>query len=168
MIVLGIDPGPEKSGAAIVEFLDVARLLKHNNQVPNSDLLQVITNSFEPDFEYIAIEDQNDFGKWYGANSKNTVHWTGRFYQSALDMDFACALMTYSDISGHLCSGINNAPDAMINEAVRLRFADIGGRLKKGTKKKPGPFYGVNGQHVMSAIAVAIAYKEIFIDGNKT
>ena len=64
------------------------------------------------------------------------------------------------DVKMHLC-GSMRAKDTNIRQAIIDRYpASGGGKCPQiGTKKEPGPLYGVS-KDIWSALAVAITYSE--------
>jgi len=60
----------------------------------------------------------------------------------------------------HLCKN-NRAKDANIRQALLDRFPATGGGKAPqiGTKKQPGPLYGVT-SHLWSALAVAVTWAD--------
>lgn len=69
-------------------------------------------------------------------------------------------LLLRPDVKTYVCHK-RNATDAMVSQAVRDRFPVTGGgaRPQVGTKKQPGPLYGVKGD-AWQALALAITYAE--------
>lgn len=102
----------------------------------------------------LVLEQIASFGMPVGAEVFETVFWTGRFYEA-----WPAAASRYrlprSAIKMHLCQSMR-AKDSNIRQALADRF---GGSNAWGTKRAPGPLYGVKG-HEMAALAVAVTWLE--------
>lgn len=146
MKVLAIDPGPETSG---VLFWD-GRKADFASQEPNADVLKLLEAPPVLDLEFIAIEMVACYGMAVGKEVFETCLWIGRF------MERACRpvrLVYRKDVKMHLCQSMR-AKDANIRQSIIDRFGPI------GTKREPGPLYGVKG-HLWAALAVAIYASEV-------
>jgi len=147
--ILGIDPGPEQSGVVIlqdgrVRLADVRR---------NDDVYPLLRHGFD----LIAIEMIASYGMPVGAEVFETCVWIGKFERSAELAEGATisprvVRVPRKDVKLHLC-GSPRAKDANI----RQRLIDLLG--PQGTKKQPGPTYGVK-SHAWAALAVAVTAAE--------
>lgn len=141
---LAIDPGPVKS--AYAQFINGA--LAKCDTVYSSMLDTWI---FERSAR-IVIEMVQSFGMPVGAEIFETCVWVGRFERAAQES----ARVYRKEVKIHLC-GSMRAKDANIRQAIIDRY---GGKERAiGTKKNPGPLYGVKGDE-WSAIAVGLTYLE--------
>lgn len=138
MIVAGLDPGPEES--AVVSW-DGSRVIERA-YLPNSAMLDLICGWGIP----LAIEKIASFGMPVGAEVFETVYWSGRFAQAYGPHEVE--RITRIDVKMHLCHTAR-AKDGNIRQALIDRFG------KPGTKKAPGPLYGISGD-LWSALAVAV------------
>lgn len=139
---LAIDPGPAKSAAAW--FRDGAFHSVHMYQ--STELAKRIAECCT----YIVTEMVQCFGMPVGAEVFETCVWIGRFEQVA----YESARVYRKEVKIHLC-GSMRAKDANIRQAIIDRY---GGKVDAiGTKKNPGPLYGVKGDE-WSAIAVGLTY----------
>jgi hypothetical protein len=141
--LLALDPGTEQTGC--VHFLDgkvASSAILHNEDV--LDLLRHGT------CESVACEMIASYGMPVGKEVFETCVWIGRFFQTWHDRvtpgywDF----IYRRDVKLHLC-GSARAKDANIRQALLDRLGP------QGTKKAPGPTYGVK-SHAWAALAVAV------------
>ena len=169
MILLAIDPGPERS--AWVQYnlttggIDGAGL----QNVPNLSLAYNITQWMG---DHVAIEGVQNMGMpAVGSALFNTAFWAGGFAIAAESMGWpvfypqdveqrAHTVVYRKDIKLHLCGSLR-AKDANVRQALIDRFpATGGGKVPQiGTKKQPGPLYGIK-SHLWSALAVAVYWAE--------
>jgi Holliday junction resolvasome RuvABC endonuclease subunit len=144
--LLAIDPGTTESGS--VWFRD-GRL--HDSAImANADLLTVIRTS-RP--EEVAIEMIASYGMAVGREVFETCVWIGRLQQVAEDIGARVTLIYRRDVKLHLC-GNPRAKDPNIRQAL----IDLIG--PQGTKKAPGPTYGVK-SHAWAALGVAATHLKL-------
>lgn len=147
-MILGIDPGPEQIGfcwydagkpgmpgiLSVPEFLSLMR-----EGVPLNSVAVI---------EWIEC-----YGMAVGAEVFQTCAIVGRLQEIFDRRGVPHILMPRRIIKQHLCHGAR-ATDANIRQALIDRFGP--GREKAiGTKKKPGPLYGVK-SHAWAALALAV------------
>lgn len=139
MIVFGIDPGPLQSAYAVWDGIAVmeAKLLS------NLDMILTI-RAMDPSTIY-AIEVVRGYGQIVGNDTFFTAEWVGRFDAVA---NFKAVLLPRKDIKLHLC-GNTSSRDSDIRKALIDRIGP------QGTKKAPGPTFGLSG-HTWAALAVAV------------
>lgn len=141
-MILAIDPGTFESGwCRYAEGRVVA-----SGVLPNGDLLTMLKTRANPG-ETLAIEMVASYGMAVGRETFETVWWIGRFTQAWRDPE-AVVRVFRKDVKLYLC-GAMKAKDANIRQAL----IDMLGA--PGTKKKPGPTYGVR-SHAWAALAVAV------------
>ena len=143
MIVFGIDPGPRASGWALWNGVGVLDSGHSENEVIIGTLYD--PDKYNPEFSYdvLAIERVSCYMKTVGAPIFETCEWVGRF-----DAKSRAILITRREVRVALCDTAR-CGDAQVARAIRDRFGE------KGTKKSPGPFFGVSG-HAWNAVAVAV------------
>ena len=165
MIVLAIDPG---NGESAWVLFDGARLLLSGKQ-PNDDVLQLVTNgtcwTFSdremPEPDILAIEMIASYGMPVGREVFETCVWIGRFVEAWTRSNCEGggehpALVYRRDVKLHLC-GSSRAKDANVRQELLDRW---GGKDKAvGTKKQPGPLYGVKAD-IWAALAVAVTFAD--------
>jgi hypothetical protein len=89
-----------------------------------------------------------------------TVFWTGRFFEAATRRGASVSRLPRKTIKVHLC-GSARAQDSNIRVALCDRF---GGSVAKGTKKAPGPLFGIK-SHEWSALALGVTCWDLNTNG---
>ena len=140
--ILAIDPGPTRS--AFVRW-DGQRVID-SAWCDNGEVRDVIAMNRRKG--PIAIEMIASYGMAVGADVFQTCVEIGRFVEVA---EGHALLVFRRDVKMHLC-GSARAKDANIRQALLDRLGPV------GTKKAPGPLYGVK-SHIWAALAVAITYE---------
>lgn len=139
MSVLAIDPGTTQSGWVLLDGGRVAAA----GVSPNSDVLSMIAGSTA---DMLCLEMIASYGMAVGREVFETCRWIGRFQQAWRDPE-AVKLIYRQEVKLHLCKS-PKAKDANIRQAL---IDAIG---PQGTKKAPGPTYGVS-SHAWAALGVA-------------
>lgn len=153
--IVAIDPGTQKSG--LVQM--TGRLLRPYitsafAEYDNDALLDFLRGcDCEVFSRQLVVERVQHYGSGMpvGAEVFDTVEWTGRFIEAAHRMPVA--RITRPQVKLALC-GTARAKDANVRQALLDLY---GGRSAQGTKKHPGPLYGVKG-HAWAALAVGVAW----------
>ena len=165
MRIIGIDPGSEKSAYVLYDTEQRQAVCKDHwdNETMRCYLASYCEwqhNGLRP--TYLAIEQVCCYGVRVGRSVFDTVFWSGRFVECWGD-EFK--MLSKQQISQALCgkgSGINKTD---IHNAIYDMFG--GSRSSAcGTKKKPGPLYGIKGPHLWDALAVALTC-EIILKGGE-
>ena len=143
MIILGIDPGPKESAYV---YYDGKHIIAHDYR-SNGDLLSLFFLS-PPGHDIVVIEWIEGYGLTVGKETFETCYWVGRFSQA----DGMAHRIGRKAIKSHLC----NTTQARDRD-IRMALIDKLG--EPGTKKKPGPTYGIVGDE-WSALAVAVTWAE--------
>lgn len=145
-MILAIDPGTTESGWCV---FDGARFIK-SGIWPNAQLRAAIEAG--KGLDACAIEMVAHYGMPVGHEVFETCVWIGRFMESWRDglrrVPEDVKLIYRKDVKLHLC-GSPRAKDANIRQALIDKLGPV------GTKKQPGPLYGIKGD-VWSAVAVAV------------
>ena len=158
MMILAIDPGPEKS-AWVIYYRDTKRVGAFAIE-KNDDVLVTIQARFGFCFD-VVIEMIASYGMPVGKEVFDTARWVGRFEQQFAFAHSKEAVLVYRmEVKQHLCQN-SRAKDGNIRQAIIDRFpATGGGKVPQiGTKKQPGPLYGVVAD-LWQALGVAITYAE--------
>lgn len=164
MRILAIDPGAKQSGYVIWEitpadkYNEAGGKLIDNGIVVNPEILELIeSQKVMPDrpriVTHVAIERIRGFGIVAGDDVFDTCEWVGRFEYAALMLGLPVELIPRKDIKKHLCGTITTN-DKYVRMALIDRFGET------GTKKAPGPLFGVSG-HCWSALAVAVTATDL-------
>jgi len=141
MKILAIDPGPTESGWVLLAGDVVENCGVHDNH----DLLRWVQAGQGADV--LAVEMIANMGMAVGASTFDTVRWVGR-YQQAWRAPESVRFVFRHQVKQHLCNS-QRAKDPNIRQAL----IDLLGPA--GTKKKPGPTYGLK-SHAWAALAVAV------------
>lgn len=145
--VFAIDPGSHQSGCVLYTDGRVARC----GVTPNRNVIEMLQDDWWDGFPKVAIEWVDHYGMAVGRDVFETVRWIGRF-QQAWVCPHEVMLIPRREVKLELC-GSARAKDGNVRQALLDRLGP------KGTKKNPGPTYGVSG-HVWSALAVAVVAEE--------
>lgn len=138
-MILAIDPGPKQSAYVAWSNGRVVYCGLEDNFCVRNQIRGRPTGSA------LAIEMIASYGMAVGADVFSTCVEIGRMVEVA---DGKATLVFRKDVKLHLC-GSARAKDANIRQAL----IDLYGTV--GTKKNPGPLYGVK-SHIWSALAVAV------------
>jgi hypothetical protein len=150
MKILAIDPGNIESAFVIVDDTDY-KIISFG-KVDNNELLMGMWGLMDEfGYQKTVIEMVACYGMPVGKEVFDTCVWIGRFYEHSANV----SLMYRKDVKMNICNTMK-AKDANIIQALKDRFGD------KGTKKKPGWFYGISAD-VWQAYALAVT----FIDSSK-
>lgn len=141
MTIFAIDPGTTESGWVLFNGSGVI----DSGVADNHDVLRWVQAGQDADM--LAIEMIAGMGMTVGQTTFETVRWIGRFQQAWRDPE-AVRLVYRREVKQKLC-GSQQAKDKNIRQAL----LDLVGPA--GTKKAPGPTYGVS-SHAWSALAVAV------------
>lgn len=142
MSILAIDPGPTECGWVL---WDAARQRIVRSEITDTQSMPAIVCNYTT--SVIAIEMIASYGMPVGAEVFLTCVWIGRLMQAAQDPD-AVRLVTRQQVKLAVCKS-PRAKDANIRQALLDRIGP------QGTKKAPGPTYGVK-SHAWAALAVAV------------
>lgn len=148
-MLLAIDPGPLDSAYVLFDGTAVAEY-----GIPcNGVLLDCIRDRLAQRAGWLAVEGVACYGMPVGKETFDTCIWIGRYMQ-----EFGagrCSIVQRAEVKLHLCRSLR-AKDPMIRQALLDRFGP-GKERAVGTKKRPGPLYGVK-SHCWSALAVACTH----------
>jgi len=159
-LIYAIDPGQFKSAFVVWDGATVRDSGWTENgfvrQHVQDFLAMGIYHEREHDFppRRLAIEMVACYGMAVGAEVFQTCVQIGRFREAAgrHTGDENIQLVVRKDVKMHLCQSMR-AKDGNIRQALLDRFGPV------GTKKTPGPLFGVK-SHVWAALAVAVTASE--------
>lgn len=143
MIVLALDPGPDKTGWVVFG----GGAVHSAGVLANHDMLSKVGLAGHTTADALAIEMVASYGMPVGREIFETVWWTGRFTQAWARPDDV-RLIYRRDVKIEMC-GTARAKDSNVRQALIDRLG------KPGTKRRPGPTYGVSGD-MWSALGVAV------------
>jgi Holliday junction resolvasome RuvABC endonuclease subunit len=140
--IFAIDPGSERSGWVILEGREVVQ----SGVDDNHDMLPWVKHGQRCDM--LAIETmQANYAATVGASVIETLIWIGRFKQ-AWRAPEEVRLISRQSVKQFVCGNVK-AKDS----GVRQAMLDLLG--PQGTKKAPGPTYGLK-THAWQALGVAV------------
>lgn len=145
--ILAIDPGPAESAWAVFQSGVVCAKGKEANDELLCNLPRYLDRA-----EDLAVEMIASYGMPVGREVFETCVWIGRFIERAHDDGFRARLVYRKDVKMHLCHSMK-AKDGNIRQALIDKLGPV------GTKKNPGPCYGISGD-VWAALAVAVTAAE--------
>ena len=149
MKILAIDPGNTMS--AFVEYIDGKPA--SSAKLANADLIAKIRILPSPDTVLLAVEMIASYGMAVGREVFDTCLWIGRFVEAWESRGGRARLVYRKDVKLLLCETAR-ATDANIRASIIDRFGP-GKEAAIGSKREPGPLYGMKGD-TWSALAVAI------------
>jgi hypothetical protein len=148
--IIAIDPGPEQSAYVLYDGAKTT----DSGIMPNADVLELLdAMSTRVRADRLAIEGIACYGMPVGKETFDTCIWIGRFMQVFGPEE--TTLVYRKDVKMHLCQSMR-AKDPMVRQALLDKFGP-GKERAVGTKKNPGPLYGIK-SHCWSALAVAVTY----------
>ena len=160
MKILAIDPGSAES--AWVVFETSTSEIVGKGKRPNGFALQIFERV---DADRCVIEMIASYGMAVGASVFDTCVWIGRFAEAwdrrEFDGELPAEFLFRKDVKLCLC-GSMRAKYANIRQAIIDRYPASGGgkNPQVGTKKDPGPLYGVKAD-IWAALGVAITASEL-------
>ena len=160
MIIMGIDPGPDKSAYVILDCENMT--IRRFGHEDNEAVLVVVEESAVDD---LAIENVSYYGPKtsIGATTLDTARWVGRFEdrRATSGKHPPTVLIKNQKVRACMCGQVSVKKSA-VHQAAKDRFPRTGGGSspQKGTKKQPGPLYGMSGPHIFDALAIALTLKE--------
>lgn len=164
MIILALDPGPVET--AWVEYDTEARKPCDYGHEANAKVLERVLLA-GPYRQLLAVEMIASYGMAVGKSVFETCLWIGRYIQAwhtrgpeydPENVDTEPLRLVYRiEEKMHLCKS-PKANDSNIRQAIMDRYGSTK-EAAVGTKKNPGPLYGVSGD-VWAALAVAIVAAE--------
>jgi hypothetical protein len=139
--VLAIDPGTHKSGYVV--FLKAGGVLAAG-VLPNTEIMELIRKT---DADLLAIERIVSYGMAVGQETFDTCIWTGRMMQVWPCPD-EVFLVERKAVKKHVCGKASVGDPEVRAGLIKM----IG---PSGTKRDPGPTYGVT-SHAWAALGVAV------------
>jgi hypothetical protein len=163
MLILSIDPGPILSAFIIYDTETKTPFIDQAGICVNELMVKFVRAYAEGSTSILSVEMVASYGQRVGQTVFETCVWIGRFIQAWEETSGKRWIKVYrrKDVFAHLCpEGKPN--DGAVSIAIANRY---GGNVKtaKGTKKNPGPLYGLKGD-MFSALAVAITTAEVLLN----
>ena len=146
-MILGLDPGPIESALLFWNGSVVLNAIKQPNDFILRRLYVERIISVRPT-DRLVIEKIASFGMAVGESVFETCYWSGRFAE-AFGVDRVHRI-TRIEVKNHICHS-SRAKDSNIRQALIDRFGVV------GTKRNPGPLFGLAGD-LWSSLAVAVTF----------
>jgi hypothetical protein len=147
-MILAIDPGNVQSAYVVMPLHE--SVIVDKGILPNDAMISLMLNT---NVDVCVVEMVASYGMAVGKTIFETCVWIGKF---SIISEMWCktdvVLVYRKDIKMHLC-GTMRAKDTNIMQALKDRYGEV------GTKKNPGPLYGVS-KDIWSALAVATYYQD--------
>jgi len=115
-MILGIDPGTEMSGYAVV---DLNYNVRSADKVPNDNLLNMLKT--KPLGTTVVIESMSCYGAPVGREVFETSYFIGRIQQICDDNGLAYYLYPRPEYARSI-AGVKKVTDAVLRQALLLRF----------------------------------------------
>lgn len=152
MIVYGIDPGLAASGFVQLQ-VEQRRVHIAMAGCSHSGLRGILKIAGDDLSILVAIEQLQFYGAGMGSDTIETAEQTGRYLEA---LGRPAIRLSRPTIKAWL-TGKANTKDAHVRAALLDRFG--GEKAARGSKKEPGPLYGVT-SHAWAALAVAVVAAE--------
>ena len=155
MNIIGIDPGTNESGGVIYD--EATHTVVSSGVWPNDSVRNHLRGHM---WGTVVVERIVSMGMQIGQTTIDTIQFIGRIQEICEHEGLDFQTLTRGAVKLHLC-GTARAKDPNVRSVVKDRFPHTGGGADpvKGTKKQPGPLYGVS-SHCWQALALAITYCE--------
>lgn len=153
--VFAIDPGPRQSTFAAVEFTGKKKLLDNAIEIMSVGALdnEEMVNQVRAMYGFhMVCEEMKFYGMQAGAECFDTARWSGHFERVCKDRGTELVLMPRQVIKSYVCFTVK-AGDKQVRDALIMRYGE------PGTKKSPGPLFGISG-HSWAALACAVAFHD--------
>jgi len=158
-IIIGVDPGPTSSGQVVVDgAIFPPIVLESNDEIEEKDLLITKYKAKIVVSEWIV-----SYSSAIGFSVLDTARLVGRIEERAGVKGMEFHKLTRPQVGLEL-TGKSTPKKAQVNEAIRELYREMkpdslggGKNAVVGTKKHPGPLYGIK-SHAWDALAVVIAW----------
>lgn len=145
MKILAIDPGTTESAYVIWD----GREILAKGKTPNRSMKSIVIDAAIGGNYRLVIEMIACYGMAVGAEVFETCLWIGRYIERWEEIRGSPPeLITRIQVKSHICHSAK-ANDSNIRQALEDRIG------KKGTKRSPGPTFGMAGD-MWAALAVAV------------
>jgi len=164
-LILGIDPGPVTSGVVLYDPVQ-GKVVEAWAKMPTYAVLVsarlrsmagVHLDVWDLVNAHLAMEHIVSYGAKIGGETIDTIEPIGRIKEAWSWIDENATYKSRPDILEHI-TGNRKATPAECNYQLSKRFG--GKDVAVGTKKQPGPLYGVT-SHAWSALAVAVVASDL-------
>ena len=160
--ILAIDPGNEESAYVLLDReLHPVAFGKYANELMYLAIIDALSEHYSDQDEIkVAIEMIASYGMPVGREVFETCVWIGRLVERFKKFD--TSFIYRKDEKMTICHSMK-ANDATIKQALVDRFAPGESNHGKGTKAKPGWFYGFRAD-IWAAYAVGVTYHDMQLE----
>lgn len=159
-MILAIDPGNRESGFVLLNSTNLFPV--RHGKMENNALVDYLDDYIRQySVTDLAIEMVESYGMPVGREVFDTVRWIGRFEERYGQQIPYVRLIYRHEEKISICHSAK-ANDAAIRQALVDRFAPGEPNYGKGTKARPGWFYGFKAD-VWQAYAVGVTYYELYL-----
>jgi len=154
--IWAIDPGSTRSAFCVISG---EKKILNFGLTENEKLLDLVLSARVDPSAHLTVEVFKSYGNIIGDTVLETCVYIGRILQ-AWNREDAATLYTRKQVVTHICEN-PRANDANVRQALIDRFERTGGGKTPsiGTKKAPGPLYGVKAD-IWSALAIGVTHLE--------
>jgi hypothetical protein len=185
MLILGVDPGPQRSAAALIdEKFEVVVAETFSNEI-------LIGHIERGAWDGVAVESIQSYGMKVGREVFDTCYMIGRIQQACKGQGMPCTLYPRQEYLRMLCGG-SHTKDSILRQALELRFGGYGetattevipageegagiyingprkGQRRVRTVRIPEPLHALNCSDKRSAFAVAAYYVDVTAHERRT
>jgi len=154
MTLCGFDPGTTESGWCLWDTT-ISRVIKCAIEDNEAILCKLRHNELCAPWyikNHFVIESVECYGMPVGKETFATVEYIGRV-KEAMHGKVETHMLSRRKVKLYLCNSMR-AKDSNIRRALIDKIGVV------GTKKSPGPLYGVK-KHIWSALALAVTYADL-------
>lgn len=141
MTILALDPGTTETAFVLWD----GRRILDADHLPNAEIFHILVGR---EYDAVACEMIASYGMAVGKEVFETCVWIGEFKHQARMGGIPFRKIYRRDVKLHLCHS-PRAKDANVRQALIDRLGP------QGTKKNPGPTYGMR-SHLWAALAVGV------------
>lgn len=149
-VLIGLDPGPETSGVVVYRAGGSPQVIESHAKLALPHV-RTLLNQY-PSFSTTVVIERVSAGAISGKDILQTAEVVGRFAEFCELRRMAHHLLYRREVLAALGVGGGASRDSLVRQAV-LELHPEG----TGTKKKPGPLYGVS-SHAWQALGLCCAH----------
>lgn len=150
MTIYAIDPGPEASGVVIFDGV-TQRVLSARKDMENRLVISMLreASTYANFADAFGCECIEAMYAHVGKETVRTIRFCGAIEEAVVSRGGKIAMLSPQEVKKRVC-GTASAKDPAVRQALIDRLGP------PGTKKRPGPTFGVS-SHAWRALAVAVA-----------
>jgi hypothetical protein len=155
--LIAIDPGPRMSRVCVIDSDTYKPIIA--GKIENPSVYETVAPVAGGSNVVIEMVAHYGTGMPAGRDVFDTCVWIGRFYETFAGRGSTVTTLPRKTVKMHLC-GSMRAKDSNIRQSLVDRFAPGERNYGKGTKAKPGFFYGFAAD-AWQAYALGVTYLDI-------